>query len=125
MARGTAPLSKGIILGFKLMTTINESYPNIGYVLNRLADIADTKSLATKGKSRFRKEEDLASRKSIDPTLIGEVFKEELETMFLTAPQVLVSFGSKTNGFKPTLIDRFTCKMVLQNFLSPGIFNGE
>jgi len=72
MARGTAPLSKGIFLGFKLMTTINESYPNIGYVLNRLADIADTKSMATKGKSRFRKEEDLASRKSIDPTLIGE-----------------------------------------------------
>ena len=54
------------------MTTINESYPNIGYVLNRLADIADTKSMATKGKSRFRKEEDLASRKSKDPTLIGE-----------------------------------------------------
>ncbi|MDE3273099.1 hypothetical protein [Pseudoalteromonas sp. G4] len=54
------------------MVPINESYPNIGYVLNRLADIADTKSLAAKGKSRYRKEEDFASRKSLDPTLISE-----------------------------------------------------
>lgn len=54
------------------MASINESYPNIGYVLNRLADIADTKSMARVGKSRFRKEEDFASRKSLDPTLIGE-----------------------------------------------------
>ncbi|WP_372378221.1 hypothetical protein ACBZ91_03080 [Vibrio natriegens] len=54
------------------MASINEPYPNIGYVLNRLADIADTKSLAAKGRSRFRKEEDFASRKSLDPTLIAE-----------------------------------------------------
>lgn len=54
------------------MATINESYPNIGYVLNRLADIAGTKSMAAKGVGRYRKEEDFASRKSLDPTLIGE-----------------------------------------------------
>ncbi len=54
------------------MVTINESYPNIGYVLNRLADIADTKSMAVNGTSRFRKEEDFASRKSLDPALIDK-----------------------------------------------------
>lgn len=72
MARGIAPPSKWNFLRFKLMASINESYPNIGYVLNRLADIADTKSLAAKGESRYRKEEDFASRKSLDPTLISE-----------------------------------------------------
>jgi hypothetical protein len=72
MVRGIAPLSKRNFLRSKLMATINESYPNIGYVLNRLADIAGTKLLAAKGESRFRKEEDFASRKSLDPTLIGE-----------------------------------------------------
>ncbi|WP_018984115.1 hypothetical protein [Salinimonas chungwhensis] len=54
------------------MVTINESYPNIGYVLNRLADIADTKSMAVNGASRFRKEEDFDSRKSLDPALIDK-----------------------------------------------------
>lgn len=57
------------------MTSINESYPNIGYVLNRLANIADTKSLSTKGKSRYRKEEDFSSRKALDPALISESVK--------------------------------------------------
>lgn len=54
------------------MTSINELYPNVGYVLNRLADIADTKSLASKGETRFRKEEDFSSRKTVDPRLIGD-----------------------------------------------------
>lgn len=57
------------------MTSLNESYPNIGYVLNRLADIADTKSLSIKGKSRYRKEEDFSSRKALDPALISESVK--------------------------------------------------
>ena len=54
------------------MVTINESYPNIGYLLNRLADIAGTKSMAVNGESRFRKEEDFASRKTSDPAVIGK-----------------------------------------------------
>jgi|TARA_B110000211_G_scaffold210978_1_gene249478 hypothetical protein len=54
------------------MQFINESYPNIGYVLNRLSEIADTKCIARKGNSRYRKEEDLSSRKTVDPALIGE-----------------------------------------------------
>mgnify|MGYP003676251573 CR=1 FL=1 len=54
------------------MTVLNEPYPNIGYILNRLADIADTKCLARKGASRYRKEEDFSSRKAIDPALILE-----------------------------------------------------
>jgi hypothetical protein len=54
------------------MTSINEPYPNIGHVLNKLADIADTKSLAKKGTSRYRKEEDFSSRKATDPALLAE-----------------------------------------------------
>jgi hypothetical protein len=54
------------------MAVLNEPYPNIGHILNRLADIADTKSLAKKGTSRYRKEEDFSSRKAIDPALISE-----------------------------------------------------
>lgn len=57
------------------MTSINESYPNIGYVLNRLADIADTKSLSSRGESRYRKEEDFSSRKALNPALISESVK--------------------------------------------------
>jgi len=60
------------LLRFKLMTSINEPYPNIGHVLNKLADIADTKSMAKKGTSRYRKEEDFSSRKAIDPALVSE-----------------------------------------------------
>lgn len=54
------------------MSSFNEPYPNIGYALNRLADIADTKSLSGKGKYRYRKEEDFSSRKALDPALIPE-----------------------------------------------------
>lgn len=54
------------------MSYLNEPYPNIGDVLHRLADIADTKSLASKGHSRYRKEEDFSSRKTVAPTLIAD-----------------------------------------------------
>lgn len=71
MQRGFAPPFKWN-LKVTYMKPVNESYPNIGYVLNRLADLADTKSIARKGDSRYRKEEDLSSRKTVDPALIGE-----------------------------------------------------
>lgn len=54
------------------MSYLNEPYPNIGEVLHRLADIADTKSLASKGHSRYRKEEDFSSRKTVEPAFIAE-----------------------------------------------------
>lgn len=52
--------------------SLNEPYPNIGYVLNRLADIADTKSQASKGESRYRKEEDFSSRKTVEPSFVSD-----------------------------------------------------
>lgn len=67
------------------MASINESYLNIGYVLNRLANIADTKSILVDRNSRYRKEEDFAYRKSLDPKLIEEsvsrLFYEPISTV--------------------------------------------
>lgn len=54
------------------ITHFNEPYPNVGDVLTFLASVADTKSSAFKGSSRYRKQEDFSRRKSHDPEIIQE-----------------------------------------------------